>query len=97
MHIGCDEVFHLAVCARCSAKLRKAQAQQKDANIFSTDPRFNIFAGHVAKVARLVSAFSAIKFSCFQAKTRNFLNIKSINGNDTGLIFLQINKTEGIM
>jgi len=55
MHIGCDEVFHLAVCARCSAKLRKAQAQQKETNIFSmSDPRFNIFASHVAKVARLV-------------------------------------------
>ncbi|XP_059468428.1 hexosaminidase D-like [Neocloeon triangulifer] len=55
MHIGCDEVFHLALCARCSAKLRAAQAQQKEKNnVFASDPRFNIFASHVAKVAKLV-------------------------------------------
>ncbi|XP_065351869.1 hexosaminidase D-like [Cloeon dipterum] len=54
LHIGCDEVFHLAMCARCSAELRASQMHQKEHNVFATDPRFNIFAAHVARVARLV-------------------------------------------
>ncbi|KAF4532890.1 hypothetical protein B566_EDAN001494 [Ephemera danica] len=54
MHVGCDEVFHLAVCARCSTALRQHEANAASSSMLQSDARFAIFAKHVARVARVV-------------------------------------------
>lgn len=51
LHLGCDEVFHLAVCQKCRAKLRKINEERKRNRLIPyRDGRFRLFLDHVARL-----------------------------------------------
>ena len=50
LHIGCDEVFHLAACGRCQARLKKINKGMTKDEQAKTGR--HLFLEHVKKVAR---------------------------------------------
>ncbi|XP_071440710.1 hexosaminidase D-like [Hetaerina americana] len=67
LHIGCDEVFHLAECTRCEKRVRETLRSGELASGWAAwaamDEKLYVFAEHVKRVAEFVKEETTSKVS----------------------------------